>query len=433
MDHSKSEAAFARISKRIPGGINTSLRKLDPPIVFSRSEGARIEDVDGNEYLDYHLGFGAVFLGHRDPDVEAAVDDMRQQTDLVGVGTTEIEGQVCDKICEHIPSAEKALLCNSGSEATYTAIRLSRAVTGRAYLIKFQGCYHGWHDYVSMNVTSPAEKIGKYDPISAGMLEEAMQHTFVLPYNSIEDVEKCVRENKGKIACIILEPIAHNVGCILATQEFLAGLRELCSREGIVLIFDEVITGFRHALGGYQSICKVTPDLTTFGKALGNGYPISGLAGRKELMDRSATAGGDVFFAGTFNAHPYSCAAALATIRKLESGAVHSKVFKLGDELCRGIDEAAKDSGIETFSAHFGPVFCTYFARAPFYTYSDTFKNDSKSFVQYRKAMIEKGIFMLPTNIKRNFISAAHTEEDIRGTIEKSRDVFSTLSIAAKP
>ena len=226
MNHDKSKSTFAKIAQHIPGGINTSLRRLDPPIVFSGAKGARIRDVDGNDYLDYHLGFGATFLGHRDPDVELAVDEMRQQIDLVGVGTTEIEGKVCDKICEHIPSAEKALLCNSGSEATYSAIRLARAVTDRSYVIKFQGCYHGWHDYVSMNVTSAADKMGKYDPISAGMLQEAMQHTFVLSYNSVEEVESCVRENKGKIACIILEPIAHNIGCIPATQGFLTTLRE---------------------------------------------------------------------------------------------------------------------------------------------------------------------------------------------------------------
>ena len=430
MNHDKSESTFAKIARHIPGGINTSLRRLDPPIVFSGAAGARIRDVDGNDFLDYHLGFGATFLGHRDPDVELAVDDMRRQMDLIGVGTTEVEGKLCDKICDHIPSAEKALLCNSGSEATYSAIRLARAFTGRSYVVKFQGCYHGWHDYVSMNVTSDADKVGKYDPISSGMLQEAMQHTFVLSYNSIEEVESCVRENKGKIACIILEPIAHNIGCVPATQTFLVALREICSRENIVLIFDEVITGFRHALGGYQSICKVIPDLTTFGKALGNGYPISGLAGRADLMDRFATAGGDVFFAGTFNAHPYSCAAALATIKKLENGEIHSRVFKLGDELCDGIDQAAKELGINTYTAHFGSVFCTYFASPPFLTYRDTFKSDAQSFIRYRNAMIEKGIFMLPTNIKRNFISAAHTESDIKQTVDKSREALSMLKLA---
>lgn len=433
MNHEKSAKTFAEIERYIPGGVNTSLRRIEPKLVFTHASGARIRDIDGNEYVDYHLAFGPLILGHRDRDVEKRVDEVRENLDLVGVGTTELEGKVSDKIIQHMPSAEKVLLCNAGSEATFTAIRLSRAITNRKRIVKFQGCYHGWHDYVSMNVTSPRDKIGKYDPISAGMLEEAMRWTSVLTYNSQEEVERCVRENRGEIACIIIEPIAHNIGCVAAKTESLQFLRELCERENIVLIFDEVLTGFRHALGGYQSICGVTPDMTTFGKALANGYPIAGLAGRSDMMDRSATGGGDVFFAGTYNAHPYSCAAALATMEKLEDGKIYERLFRFGKIISEGIDSVGKEEGVETFTAYFGSIFTTYFTHGPMENYNDVLRSDAEAFVRYRRNLIEKGVFMLPVNAKRAFISAAHTESDMKEVIEKSRDVFSSsLKVAPK-
>jgi len=402
-------------------------------LVFSKAEGARIQDIDGNEYIDYHMGFGPVILGHRDPDVENAVDEVRGSLDLIGAGSTEIEGKLCDKISKNVPSAEKVLLCTSGSEATYHAVRLSRAITKRKRIIKFQGCYHGWHDYLAMNVMSSRQKLGVHDPLSAGMLEEAMQYTTVLKFNSTQEVERCVAKNRGKVACIILEPIAHNIGCVPASLEFLKSLREICDREGIVLAFDEVITCFRHALGGYQSICGVTPDLTTFGKAVANGYPMAGICGRAEMMDRFNTAKGDVFFAGTFNAHPYSCAAALATIRKLEGSQIYDRLYKFGKVVSEGIDSEASKIGIETYTAHFGSVFITYFARPPMNSYDDVLRNDAQAFLSYRKAMIERGIFMLPYNGKRNYISAAHTDQDIERTVEKSGEALQLLSASREP
>lgn len=435
MNHKRSEEAFARISKHIPGGVNTSLRNVDPHLVFNWSEGARIGDVDGNKYTDYHLAFGPIILGHRDPDVDRAVNETQQTMDLIGVGTTELEGKFADKISQHMPSAEKVVFCNSGSEATYSAIRLARAVTKRKRIIKFQGGYHGWHDYVSMNVTSPPEKLGKYDPLSAGMLEEAMLQTSVLTYNSTEEVEKCVKEYRGQIATIIVEPIIHNVGCVIAKTEFLKSIKEICQREGMVFILDEVITGFRHALGGYQSLVGVTPDLTTFGKAAANGYPISGVAGRADLMDRFATRqGGDVMFAGTYNGHPYSCAAGLATMNKLESGEIYRRLFQLGDRVSKGVDAAAEENGITATTAHFGSVFTTYFAKGPFESYTDVLRGNAAQFVSYRKQLIEDGVFMLPVNTKRAFISGAHTQKDIDEVVEKSRKVFASMkqTVAAK-
>jgi glutamate-1-semialdehyde 2,1-aminomutase len=273
-----SQELFQQALEFIPGGVNSSTRTLNPPIIWKTAFGSKLVDVEGREYIDYHAAFGPIILGHNDPDVNRRVAASLNGVDLAGVGTTELEIQLAEKLCLHIPSAEKVLLCNSGSEATFNAVRLARAVTGRRKLVKFQGCYHGWHDYLCMNVISPAEKIGGYDLHSAGILEEAAHQTLVLPFNNIDVVEEAFRRNRGQIAGIILEPLPHNIGCVLPRAGFLEGLRQLCDQHGVVLIFDEVITGFRHGLGGFQKHAGVTPDLTTVAKSMANGYPCAALA-----------------------------------------------------------------------------------------------------------------------------------------------------------
>jgi glutamate-1-semialdehyde 2,1-aminomutase len=234
------------------------------------------------------------------------------------------------KICQHVPSAGKVLLCTSGSQATFHAIRVARAFTGRKKIIKFQGCYHGIEDSLLRNVASPRDKVGQLDPGSAGIVPEVLAHTLVCDFNDLDGVEQALAAHAGDVAAIILEPIAHNVGCILPRPGFLQGLRELAAAHDAVLIFDEVITGFRHHLGGYQAICGVTPDLTALGKAMANGFPIAAVCGRPEIMDHFSTrAGGDACFAGTYNGNAIGCAAALATIEVLEREPVHDHVFRL--------------------------------------------------------------------------------------------------------
>lgn len=233
-------------SEYVPGGVHTAIRTIDPPLCVRRSKGAYIWDVNDRRYIDYHAAFAPIILGHCYPDVTARVIQSIQTNDLYGVSTTETELELSKKIIKHVPSVEQVLLCCTGSEATFHAVRLSRAVTNRQKIIKFQGCYHGWHDYVLRNVISSANMVGGRDPGSAGMLEEAIDNTIVCAFNSLDQVEEAVRENPGEIAAIMLEPIPHNVGCILPKQEFLKGLRKICDREEIVLVFDEVITGFRH-------------------------------------------------------------------------------------------------------------------------------------------------------------------------------------------
>ena len=322
---------FARATAVTPGGVNSGTRGLKDPIVWERAEGAYLYDADGKRYLDYHAAFGPIILGHNHPAVNAAVAQAMTQVDLTGVGTTELEIRLAEKVVEHVPSAEMALIFGSGTEATYLAQRLARAATGRKKLVKFQGCFHGWHDYLLMNIISAPEKIGQKDPASAGMLPEAIENTIVLPFNdSVKRWRARFRAQGDDIAAIILEPIPHNIGCVLPLPEFVQRLRSLCDAQGIVLIFDEVITGFRHGLGGYQEELDILPDLTTMAKAIANGYPCAVLAGREDLMMRFSSAGGDVFVGGTYNGHPVATAAALATIAELEDGTVSPADFPLG-------------------------------------------------------------------------------------------------------
>jgi glutamate-1-semialdehyde 2,1-aminomutase len=321
-----------------------------------------------------------------------------------------------------VPSAERVLLTNSGSEATYAALRLARAVTGRKTIVKFQGTYHGWHDAVLMNVISPAEKIGQKDPLSLGMLPEVIEHTLVLPFNDVEVLAETLTQHDD-IAAVLVEIIPHNIGCVLPRPEFLAALRELTRAHGAVLIFDEVITGFRHSLGGYQRLCGVTPDLSTFAKAMANGYPIAALAGRAELMDRFGPGGG-VFFAGTYNGHPAGVAAALATIGVLEDGTVHEHCFRLARQAAEGLRGIAAELGLPMTVAVFGSVFVPYFMEGPIVSYTDLLANDTARDVWFRSSMCERGIFMLPTALKRNHVSAAHTAADIERTLETAQQVL---------
>ncbi len=428
----ENQKLYQQACEVMPGGVNTSLRRLPGfPLVIRRASGAIITDADGRDYIDYHAAFGPIVLGHNfEPVTRRAIESMGR-VDLLGVGTLEVETELARKICAHVPSAERVLFCNSGSEATYHAIRLSRAVTGRKRIIKFQGCYHGWHDAVAMNVISAPDKIGKADPLSAGSLPETLAHTAVCAFNSLDSVEEAFRRRPGEIAAIILEPVPHNIGCVLPRPGFLEGLREMTRQEGALLIFDEVITGFRHDIGGFQKVAGVTPDLTTMGKAMANGFPMAAVAGRAGLMDRFNTAaGGDVFFAGTFNAPPAACAAALATIETMETEGVHAHIFRLGERMRRGLAEIAGRHGICATVAGFGSVFVLYFQDGPIESYADLLRNDGDTFVRYRRMLNERGIFELPMNLKRSHISFSHTDAHVERTLEAAADAMRELARA---
>lgn len=423
---SRSQAIYEQARRYIPGGVSSTNRLTEPNLVFTRAQGAYIYDADGKRYIDYHAAFGPPILGHCHPEVNRRVAETMAQLDLVGIGATELEAQLAAKICQHVPSADKVIFYNSGSEATFSALRLARAATGRRKLIKFQGCYHGWHDAVLMNVISPADKVGKKDPLSRGMTPEVVDDTLVLPFNDVEEFAQTIQDHGDTLAAVIVEPIPHNIGCVLPRPEFLKSLRELTRQKGIVLIFDEVITGFRHGLGGYQKIAGVTPDLTTMGKAIANGFPLAALAGRADLMEHCQP-GGDVFYAGTFNAHPMNVAAALATVEILERPESYAQLYALGERVRAGLEAITKRHGVSATVAGFGSVFCTYFMQPPINSYDDLLRNDASRFITYRRRMIERGVYKLPVNLKRNHISLAHTSDDIDQTLDAADAVMREL------
>jgi glutamate-1-semialdehyde 2,1-aminomutase len=409
----------ARAAAVIPGGVNSGQRRVAglEDLVVTATSGATFTDAEGRTYTDYHAAFGPPLLGHNDPDVDAAVAAAARSVGLMGVGVTPIEIELAEQLCELVPSVERVLLTETGSEATFHAIRVARAATGRRHVIKFQGCYHGWHDAVAMNVISLPENVGRHDPLSKGVLPEVTEATIVCRFNDADEVERALSEHD--VAAIILEPIPHNIGAVLPEEGFLERLRELATKHGTVLVFDEVITGFRHALGGFQSIAGVTPDLTTLGKAMGNGWPISALGGKAELMDLfSTTPGRPAFFAGTFNGHPPTAAAALATIEKLRREPVHEHVFRLGERTRRGLDELYRRLGIPAVVSGYGSVFLTYFLDGPVRSYDDLLHNDVDLFVGYRRELMKDGIFELPLNLKRSHFSYAHTDEDVDRLLE---------------
>lgn len=419
----ESGARLAERARRVvPGGVNSGQRSVPglTDLVVTGTDGARFRTADGREYTDFHSAFGPPLLGHNDPDVARATAEAGTTLGHMGVGVTEGEVLLAEQLAELIPSIEKVLLTSTGSEATFHALRVSRAATGRRLVVKFQGCYHGWHDSVSLNVISAPDKVGGHDPISTGILPEVLEATLVLPFNDSEAVRRAFAEHGSDIAAVIVEPVPHNVGALLPYQEFLTTLREETRRAGSVLIFDEVITGFRHDLGGWQKICGVTPDLTTLGKAIANGAPVGAIGGRADLMDLfSTTPGAPAFFAGTYNGHPSVVAAALATLRKLREEPVHEHVFRLGERVRTELTGLYERLGVPAVVTGHGSVFVSYFmpGETP-RTYADLLNNDASLFVGYRRRLLEHGLFELPLNLKRSHISYAHTDADVDRLVE---------------
>ncbi len=417
--HDAGASLASRAVRVIPGGVNSGQRRVPglEELVIAATSGATFTDGSGRVFTDYHSAFGPPLLGHNDPDVDAAVAAVARSVDNMGVGVSAVEIELAERLVAAVPSLEKVLLTSTGSEATFHALRVARAATGRRHVIKFQGCYHGWHDAVAMNVISPAERVGTKDPLSEGILPEVLEATLVLPFNDAAAVERALTDHD--VAAIILEPIPHNIGAVLPQPGYLERLRELATAHGAVLVFDEVITGFRHGVGGYQAVAGVTPDLTTLGKAMANGWPVSALGGKAELMDMfSTTPGRPAFFAGTFNGHPAMAAAALATIDKLERLAVHEHVFRLGERARTGLQELYDRLGVPAVVSGFGSVFVSYFLEGPVTRYDDLLRNDVDLFVGYRRELMHEGIFELPLNLKRSHFSYAHTDGDADRLIE---------------
>jgi len=439
MNRDRSSRIFEHNRRFIPGGVVSLNRKVQPEIAFVRGQGSHIWDADGNEYIDYHAAFAPYLLGHNDPDIDSTVKQaLEEHLSLMGSGTNPWEGELAELIVECVPSVERVQITNTGSEATYHAIRLARAWTGRDHLIVMQGGYNGWHNEVACNVMTPLEQIGPrvspgeypYRPLSAGIPADAGSRVHIVNFNDLDSVSYVMEHHP--IACIILEPILQNIGVVKPQPGYLQGLRDLCSRNGIVLVFDEVKTGFRHALGGYQSLCKVMPDLSIFGKAIANGYPIGAIGGKKEIMDLfdDPDPARRVLIAGTYNAHPIPVAAAIATIRKLrrEEASIYRHLEKLGQQMEEGLQTIFQEAGITATVARQGSAFCAYFMdHAPCDWHDIAGNHDFKLDLRYRQALIEEGIYHFPQPTKQGSISAAHSAGDIERTLTATRKVVQGL------
>jgi glutamate-1-semialdehyde 2,1-aminomutase len=436
VDLPRSRAITDEAAELLPGGVSSSLRVVDRPRVFVRARGSRVWDADGREYIDYHAAFGPIILGHADPVVHEAAQEVARDLDPVGLGSTELEVELARRIRRLIPSVERVLFSNSGSEATFHAIRVARAATRRRLLVKFQGCYHGWHDYVAANVITTRERLGTIDASSAGVLPQALEWLRVLPFNDVEAFEALMAREGDDVAAVILEPVIHTIGCVVPTPEFLQALRRTTTATGSVLIFDEVVTGFRHDLGGYQAIAGIRPDLSTFAKAIANGYPLAALGGRADLMDHFNTRPeGTVLFGGTYNGNPMSVAAALATIDVLEAGdrAIHRRLYDLGERMRTGLQSIVDRLGLPARAVNQGSVFVLYFTPREVRSYDDALTSDPAWYVAFHRGMTERGFLMLPMNLKRNHLTAAHTEDDVDRTLEAAEDVLSELAAQGGP
>lgn len=431
-----SKRLIERAKRVTPGGIHSSSRtqmmsdRNGNPVCFETAAGAELVDKAGNSYVDYLNAWGPIILGHCDEDVDAAVADATETRDIVGLSTSELEVKAAEMVVDRVPSADKVQFGTTGSEVVAHAIRTARARTGRDKIIKFQGCYHGWYDPVAMNYMTEEEDLGTHDLITTGLLPEATDETIVLPFNDLDAVERAFEQHPDDIAGIILEPVAHDMGCIPPKDGYLQGLRDLTDEYGALLIFDEVITGFRHGMGGVQERAGVSPDLTTMAKAVANGYPVSLLCGPSEYMDEFAPGGrgGSVYFAGTYNSHTGGMAAVVETIRQLEERNVHDRFEAVRTDIADAIRDHMADAGVEGFVQEYGGVFVTYFGEGPIHRYEDLLDLDDETFVEYRWEMIDRGILMVPYFPRANLLNAGLTDGQVQETIDAAGEAIRTIA-----
>lgn len=435
----QSEAVTLRAAASIAGGVVSLNRKVDPALVFVRARGSRLWDADGNEYIDYHAAFAPHLLGHNDPEVNAAVRRaMDEGWSLMGSGTTPWEVRLAELLREAAPSLERVQITNTGSEATAHAIRLSRAWTGREDIVVTLGGYNGWHNDVARTVMPSLAEVGprvspgeyRFLPSSAGIPRGVQERIHVVNFNDLDSVEHVL--SRVPVACVITEPVLQNVGVIPPRPGYLKGLREACDRHGTALVFDEVKTGFRSALGGYQSIAGVTPDLSVFGKAVANGYPLGVIGGKAAIMDLfdAKDPAKRVLIAGTYNAHPLPTAAAIAAIERLrrDGGEVYRRLEAMGGRMQEGLEAVFRDAGRTAVVSRIGSAFCVYFMdHVPVDWHDLATHHDFELDRRTRRALIDRGVYHFPLPCKQGSISAAHTEEDLARTLEVTREAVRAM------
>jgi glutamate-1-semialdehyde 2,1-aminomutase len=424
----RSHDLFEQAQQYIPGGVNSPVRAFNgvggDPLFFKHSEGAYLIDEDNNRYIDYVASWGPMIVGHQHPEVVKAVQAVVAEG--IGYGApTAIETEMAKLVCELVPSVEMVRMVNSGTEATMSAIRLARGYTGRDKLIKFEGCYHGHSDSLLVKAGSGALTLGV--PTSPGVPASLAEHTITLDFNDIEQVKQAFAEFGDQVACIIVEPVAGNMNCVPPVPGFLEGLREVCDKYGTVLIFDEVMTGFRVSLGGAQQHYGVTPDLCTLGKVIGGGLPVGAFGGKKEIMHQIAPLG-PVYQAGTLSGNPVSMAAGLTTLKLIQEDGFYDRLAKKTAMLCDGLKQRASAADIPLTTNQAGAMFGVFFSEEETVTkFSQVTQCDVERFKVFYHGMLSQGVYLAPSAYETGFVSAAHTDKEINATLDAAEKVFASL------
>ena len=424
----RNEQLFARAQRHIPGGVNSPVRAFrsvgGTPCFFQKGVGAKVQDADGKWYTDYVGSWGPLILGHAHPEVIAAVQ--AAVVDGLTFGApTEREVEIADLLCELVPSMDMVRLVSSGTEATMSAIRLARGHTGRDVLIKFEGCYHGHSDSLLVKAGSGALTFG--NPSSSGVPADLARHTMVLAYNNPQELVDAFAKHGDKIAAVIVEPVVGNMNLIAPTPEFLKAMREQCTKHGVVLIFDEVMTGFRVDLNSAQGLFGITPDLSTFGKVVGGGMPLGAFGGKREIMEKIAPLG-PVYQAGTLSGNPVATAAGLATLKLIQASGFYENLTTRTKALCDGLVAAAKEHGVAFAAQNIGGMFGLYFSENCPTTYDEVLACDKEAFNRFFHTMLDAGHYFAPSAFEAGFVSAAHSDADIAATVVAAADYFASLN-----
>ena len=424
MKTDRSHALFARAEQLLPGGVNSPVRAFKSvggePFFAQRAQGPYLFDVDGNRYIDYVGSWGPMIAGHAHPQVLAAVERTMRDGLSFGVPNAQ-EVTMAEAITEIMPSCEMVRMVNSGTEATMAAIRLARGATGRERIVKFEGCYHGHGDSFLVKAGSGALTLGL--PNSPGVPTELADLTMTLSYNDFDGATAFFDAIGDEIGALIIEPIVGNANCILPREGYLQHLRELCTKHGTLLIFDEVMTGFRVALGGAQQLYSVTPDLSTFGKIIGGGMPVGAYGGRRDLM-RQIAPSGPIYQAGTLSGNPVAMAAGLATLELIRAPGFHEALERTTHALCDGLEAAAREAGVAFHTVRAAGMFGLYFREGPVETFTEAMGSDAARFARFFHAMLERGVYFAPSAFEAGFLSSAHGEAEIAATIAAAREAF---------
>jgi len=426
MIESKSKTLYEKAEKLMPGGVNSPVRAFKPyPFFTSHAKGSKIHDVDGNTYIDYCLAYGPLMLGHIRSEIIEAVREQLEKGTMYGT-PTEAEVRLAELVTNLVPCMEMMRLVNTGTEATMHAIRAARGYTGKDKIVKFEGCYHGAHDSVLVKAGSGATTFGA--PTSLGVPKDTTKNTIVLPFNDIELLEKAVDQNRGEIAAVILEPVIGNAGVVLPKDGYLQAIRKITKEDGIVLIFDEVITGFRLALGGAQEYYGVVPDMTTLGKIMGGGFLIGAFGGKKEIMELISPLG-KVYEASTFSGNPVSVVAGLTALNILvkNRNTIYRQLEQVGDKIKKGLLDIVEDVKVSAQINGIASMFQFFFTDQPVTDYVTAKSSDTAKFMRYQRELMKRGVFVPPSQFETCFISTAHTNEDLTKTLEAMDSAIRTL------